>query len=167
MCRLGTAATVEDFWAVYSHIRRADKLPTTSDLHVFRGGISPTWEDEANKKGGKWIIRVRKGVAHRYWETLLLAMVGEQFENDICGAVLSVRYNEDIISLWNRHSNDHEALGRIREKMRQVLQLPLSVSTMMEYKQHDGGHQGSSGRGGHHGGYGMYKIITIIVLYST
>ena len=44
----------------------------------------------------------RQGLAARFWEELLLAMVGEQFDvgNEICGAKLSVRYNEDIISLW-------------------------------------------------------------------
>ena len=39
-------------------------------LHVFVlfgsfdklwAGIKPMWEDEANKFGGKWIVRLRKG----------------------------------------------------------------------------------------------------------
>jgi Eukaryotic initiation factor 4E len=52
------------------------------------------WQDEANHAGGKWIIRLKKGLASRCWENLILAMLGEQFMvgEEICGAVISVRY---------------------------------------------------------------------------
>lgn len=41
-------------------------------------------------------MRMRKGLANRAWESLVLAIVGEQFDvgNDICGAVVSVRYRQ-------------------------------------------------------------------------
>ncbi|CAJ0949113.1 unnamed protein product [Ranitomeya imitator] len=39
-----------------------------SDFHLFKEGIKPMWEDDANKNGGKWIIRLRKGLASRCWE---------------------------------------------------------------------------------------------------
>ena len=40
----------------------------------------------------------------------LLALVGDQLDDaeNICGAVLSVRINEDIISVWNRNASDHQ-----------------------------------------------------------
>ncbi|KAI9716634.1 MAG: glucose repression mediator protein [Chrysothrix sp. TS-e1954] len=31
-------------------------LPIVSDYHFFKDGIRPVWEDDENKKGGKWII---------------------------------------------------------------------------------------------------------------
>ena len=102
------------------------------DYHVFREGIKPMWEDESNVNGGKWIVRLKKGVAARYWEDLvrshppllrrpsphdreigrltpatarpqLFALLGGQFKvgDEICGAVLSVRYQEDILSIWS------------------------------------------------------------------
>jgi translation initiation factor 4E len=51
------------------------------------------WEDEANKNGGRWTLRVSKGYANKLWEDLILAMIGEQFylENEINGIVLSIR----------------------------------------------------------------------------
>eukprot|EP00061_Rhincodon_typus_P018368 g47520.t1 len=54
--------------------------------------------DEANKNGGKWIIRLRKGLASRCWENLILAMLGEQFMvgEEICGAVVSVRFQKRL-----------------------------------------------------------------------
>ena len=58
---------VEDFWRLYVHLRRpVDDRPTVCDYHVFREGIKPMWEDETNVNGGKWIVRLKKGVAARY-----------------------------------------------------------------------------------------------------
>ena len=38
------------------------------------------WEDEANRRGGKLSIKLRKGMANQLWEETLLALVGEQFD---------------------------------------------------------------------------------------
>jgi translation initiation factor 4E len=117
MCRVDTIPT---FWAVYVHCKRPSMLPHVSDYHFFREGIRPVWEDEANKKGGKWILRLKKGVVDRYWEDLLLAMVGDQFmeaSDEVCGAVISVRAQEDVLSIWTK--ND----GGRNIKIRSVLHL--------------------------------------------
>ena len=103
--KLASISTVEGFWTIYSHLKRPSLLPSVSDYHIFKEGIRPVWEDEANKRGGKWIIRLKKGVADRYWEDLLLAIVGDQFMEageEVCGAVLSVRSGEDVLSVWTK-----------------------------------------------------------------
>ncbi|KAG0460926.1 hypothetical protein HPP92_021223 [Vanilla planifolia] len=40
----------------------------------------------------------------------VLALIGDQLDygDDICGAVLSIRFNEDILSVWNRNASDHQ-----------------------------------------------------------
>ncbi|XP_042337680.1 eukaryotic translation initiation factor 4E type 2-like, partial [Plectropomus leopardus] len=93
--------------------------------------------DESNRSGGKWIIRLRKGLASRFWENIILAMLGEQFMvgEEICGAVVSIRFQEDILSIWNRTSNDQMTTSRIRDTLRRVLNLP--ANTIMEYKTHN------------------------------
>ena len=103
--KIANISTVESFWTIYSHLKRPSSLPSVSDYHIFKEGIRPVWEDEANKRGGKWIIRLKKGVADRYWEDLLLAIVGDQFMEageEVCGAVLSVRSGEDVLSVWTK-----------------------------------------------------------------
>lgn len=120
-------------------------------------------QDESNRSGGKWIIRLRKGLASRFWENIILAMLGEQFMvgEEICGAVVSIRFQvaselhprrkrittatpdadvvsvcqEDILSIWNRTSNDQMTTSRIRDTLRRVLNLP--TNTIMEYKTHN------------------------------
>lgn len=102
---IATVGTGEEFWEVYAHLKRPSSLPVVSDYHLFKKDIRPIWEDDVNKKGGKWVVRMKKGVADRYWEDLLLALIGDQFGDageDVCGAVLSVRNGEDILSIWTR-----------------------------------------------------------------
>ncbi|KAL8616225.1 Eukaryotic translation initiation factor 4E type 2 [Nucella lapillus] len=130
-------ASVEQFWELYTHLVRPGDLTGHYDYHLFKEGIRPMWEDDANKMGGKWIIRLRKGLATRCWENLILAMLGEQFMvgEEICGAVVSVRFQDDILALWNRTASDHATTTRIRDTLRRVLHLP--ANTIMEYKTHN------------------------------
>jgi len=73
---------------------------------MFKDSIRPVWEDEENKQGGKWIIRLKKGVIDRYWDDMLLAVVGDQFAEageEVCGMVVSVRSGEDVFSVWTKN----------------------------------------------------------------
>lgn len=134
--RIGSFQTIEHFWRLYDHIVRPNDHKTTIDYHMFKNGIKPTWEDPNNEHGGKWMVRLKKGLASLYWEELVLAIIGEQFDvgNEVCGAVVSVRGTEDIISVWNKTADNTEATERIRDKMRAILNLPNFVP--MEYKKH-------------------------------
>jgi len=53
MKMLGSFGTVEGFWRFYNHLARPNVMPNNSDYHIFRKGIKPMWEDEANRRGGK------------------------------------------------------------------------------------------------------------------
>ena len=141
-----TVSTVEGFWETYDYLKRPNDLPNTTDYHFFRDGIKPTWEDPSNEKGGKWIVRLPKGLASRYWEEIILALIGGQFsgvpDGEICGAVVSVRFSEDIIGIWNRTSNDRDLIDRIRDAIKKILQLPPQAN--MEYKPHQNSMQDRS-----------------------
>ena len=153
IAKVAGLATAEGFWAIYSHLKRPSALPTISDYHIFKDGIRPVWEDDANKRGGKWIIRLKKGVADRYWEDLLLAIVGDQFMeagDEVCGAVLSVRAGEDILSIWTKIDGGRNIkirydpplffafspiLTSIRETIKRLLALPSDTNIV--WKSHD------------------------------
>ncbi len=133
LCRIDTA---QSFWAVFTHLKRPSALPAVSDYHFFKDGIRPVWEDEENKHGGKWIMRLKKGVADRYWEELLLALIGDQFaeaSEEVYGAVVSVRSGEDVFSIWTK--NDGGRNVKIRETIKRVLNLP--VDTNLQWRSHD------------------------------
>jgi len=135
--QVGTFNTVENFWYLYSHMTRPQDLQGHADIHMFKAGIRPLWEDDANKNGGKWIVRLKKGLATRCWENLILAILGEQFMvgEEICGAVVSVRFQEDLISIWNKSCSNQAVKSRIKDTLKRILNLP--PSTILEYKSHN------------------------------
>ncbi|VFV38607.1 eukaryotic translation initiation factor 4e [Lynx pardinus] len=52
--------TAEDFWALYNHIQLSSNLMPGCDYSLFKDGIEPMWEDEKNKRGGRWLITLNK-----------------------------------------------------------------------------------------------------------
>ena len=91
-------------------------------------------------------MRLPKGLASRYWEEIMLALIGQQFyihgnlkneTEEICGAVISIRYNEDILSIWNRNASpsNHVEIEKIRVAIQKILQLPTQA--YLEYKPHE------------------------------
>lgn len=128
---------MEEFWSLYSYLRRPAVLPYSSEYHLFKTGVRPIWEDPVNVHGGKWILRLRKGSGTVHWESLLLAIIGGEFGDDlgeeIVGAVISVRPQADIISLWTRQGSNGSVNLKIRNIMRNVLGMPQAT---VEYKVH-------------------------------
>ena len=98
---------MEGFWVCYFHFARVSSMPNPTNLHFFKESIQPLWEDPGNRSGGKWIIRMNKAVSGRFWEDLVLALVGDQLDygDDVCGIMLSVHFGEDILSVWNSQGN--------------------------------------------------------------
>lgn len=128
--------TVEGLWKVYTHLKKPSKLIQVSDYHVFKDGIRPVWEDDGNKEGGKFTLRLKKGVVDRLWESLFLTMTGDQFgefSDEICGAVVSARQGEDVISLWTKYDGGRNV--KIRDTIRRLLELPQD--TQLPFKSHN------------------------------
>merc|ERR1712164_163450 len=107
LIELYTFDTVEDFWAVYNHVQLPSKLKVENDYMIFRNGVQPAWEDEANKTGGMWKLvlpsKMRSTDLDRMWLETILSMIGEVYgdcSDLIMGAYLSRRAKEDRIQLW-------------------------------------------------------------------
>lgn len=83
------------------------------------------WEDENCKQGGRWTLRVPKTHTNKYWEDLVLAMIGEQFsvENEINGLVIALRPQQDSISIWNKHARDEAKVQAIRQDLERILKV--------------------------------------------
>lgn len=136
-----TIRYVEDFWAVYNHIKEAEHIPTGSNYHLFLEGIKPMWEDPSNRPGGKWVLvlppNMRKSL-NQQWMRTMLAIIGEQFGGDgdqICGAVISNRKKSDKLALWTRDAGNEAACRNIGVKWKELL--ALEASTTMGYQGHE------------------------------
>jgi translation initiation factor 4E len=132
---LASFNTVESFWSIYCHLRKPNDLDPPNGYHLFRTGVRAIWEDADNAAGGKWLIRLRKGLGSYYWERLIIGLIGEQFPSDVVGAVVSLRPQEAIIAVWNRSGGDRGIRDEICAKLCAVLELP--PDTRLGYKKHD------------------------------
>lgn len=152
MTHMGTFQTLQQFWHVYSFMKRPSKVDDACDLMLFKSGIRPLWEEKANRDGGRWTVRVRRHHTDRYWENAIMAMIGEQFlvGDEICGMVLSLRYPWDQLSVWHRNSSDKYVVKKIGESLRRILHLPNGPGgPQMDYRSHNEAlHKADQRRGG-------------------
>lgn len=113
-------------------------LSIRSDIHLFKENLKPMWEEEGNRLGGKWILRLKKGLSTRLWELLVFAVIGEQFSvgKEICGIVCSIRPQEDLISVWTKTANNQLVTQRIKETMKKVLNLPPECKRSRVVREH-------------------------------
>lgn len=119
--------TVEDFWRLYHHIKLPSELRQGHDYAVFKQGIRPMWEDDANKMGGRWLISLdkkqRNSDLDRFWLDVVLLLIGENFEHsdEICGAVVNVRAKLDKIGVWTADTSKQHANIEIGRKIKEQL----------------------------------------------
>lgn len=126
--------TVEDFWGLYNHIQPASKLPSGCDYSLFKEGVQPMWEDEFNKKGGRWLINLNKAQRltdlDNFWLETLLCLIGEAFDEqseEICGAVVNIRNKGDKLGLWTHDAMKSEANKKIGFKLKERLKIPPKI----------------------------------------
>lgn len=88
------------------------------------------WEDVNNVAGGRWMVSVdrtkRQQLLDHYWMELIMAMTGEQFEensDEICGAVVNVRQKGDKVALWTRNAGNDAINCEIGDMIFNILHL--------------------------------------------
>ncbi|BGP26704.1 capbinding protein [Rhodotorula toruloides] len=76
--------SIEEFWGLYNNIVPPSLLGANSNYYLFKQGIKPAWEDEANARGGKWSVQLPRGKytdqVDTFWLYTMLAAIGETFE---------------------------------------------------------------------------------------
>ncbi|THH18047.1 hypothetical protein EW146_g2863 [Bondarzewia mesenterica] len=103
--KISAFSSVESFWSLWTHLHPPSSLLPTTDYLLFHSGVRrPVWEDPLNLPGGKWIVRLRKGVADRVWEDLVLAIVGDQFSD--CTVPEEVGSKADEAESWRSGAKD-------------------------------------------------------------
>lgn len=116
-----TIDTVPELMYMIENVQEANLWPLNSNIHFFRNGITPLWEDINNMKGGKWVIEIPKSnenkICSDLWNKTLIYAASEMIRENkninknkneklICGAVFSPRKMVDRIALWTRYTDD-------------------------------------------------------------
>ncbi|XP_033644221.1 eukaryotic translation initiation factor 4E-like [Asterias rubens] len=132
--------TVEDFWALFNHIQSASKLQSGCDYSLFKEGIKPMWEDDKNRKGGRWLLnlgRVKPQDVDRYWLESLLFLIGESCDDEgelVNGGVINVRGKGNKISVWTGNHKQEDGIMKIGKGFKERLSLP--AKTLISYEAH-------------------------------
>eukprot|EP00918_Siedleckia_nematoides_P073090 GHVU01159553.1.p1 GENE.GHVU01159553.1~~GHVU01159553.1.p1 ORF type:complete len:320 (+),score=41.26 GHVU01159553.1:67-960(+) len=135
--RVITFDSVEEFWGLYNNIIPPSALPQKANYYLFKEGIIPAWEDEANKNGGKCSIQLPKeknrSNVDKMWLYTMLAAIGETFDPSlttldpsgsppnslITGVIVSTRPQFYRISIWTRLAPGSEDDG-LKERIEGV-----------------------------------------------
>lgn len=135
---IGDFSTVETFCRYFNWLKPPSQLERNSNYHLFKTGIKPMWEDEANANGGKWVLTMKNNpqLLDRCWSWLTMALVGEAFDegDEICGAVVSLRSKVDRIQLWIRSKDDLERVNGIGRKLVKVLDVSEGDGIGLEFQ---------------------------------
>lgn len=117
--------TVEDFWALMNHVIQPSKLEFECNYSLFRKGIKPNWEDQANVSGGRWLYEIHNKKygnegeklkrLDRAWLEIMMCLVGEAFGeigSYVNGAVCQRRNKKlNKVALWvSTSSVDDESI---------------------------------------------------------
>lgn len=94
---LCTFSTIEDFWRYFNFVPKPSEVfydgdsrkvvgpsaKRVEEYSLFKKGIEPKWEDDANKSGGEWFIRqtLDMDVLDMYWQNLVMGCIGESIED--------------------------------------------------------------------------------------
>lgn len=82
------------------------KLVTNCMLFIMREGITPTWEDQRNRKGGCFSYKISNKDVSQAWKELTYVLVGESMADNktilplINGITISPKKNFCIVKVW-------------------------------------------------------------------
>jgi len=134
--------TLEKVKGMIQTIHKVTKWPLRSNIHFFRKGIKPAWEDLFNRNGKKIVFSLDCKFEHdgttlisgktndasdfiqSLWEETIVFVVSEQIKGSIInGCVYSPRSNYFKISLWlkNVDVGGEKIYGEIFDNFKKVL----------------------------------------------
>ena len=128
--------TIEDFWAIFQHLRKPDSCKPGIEFQMFKDPVKPMWEDENNKNGGRISIKLRKDYTTIIWEEMIFAIIGdvlpENIKYEINGIVVASRKDFNKLQIWFKNWSI-EKNNIIEKHIRDLLQMPPEVT--LEFKQ--------------------------------
>ena len=122
--------TIEDFWAIYQHLKTPDKCEPGIDIHLFKDPIKPLWEDDSNKNGGKLIIKCNKGYTSVIWEEIILDLLGglirKDLSDEINGIVFKSKKECNFLEIWVKDCIKNN-LSQLEKSIRDLIEIPNEV----------------------------------------
>jgi len=125
------------------NVKRKGKLYTIDGVGLFREGISPAWEDEANEKGYELRAEVdvsadkkdnAEKVYKNLWQNLVFGLIGEDFEysKEITGIRFKYQSNRMAIriEIWIKTLPPES----LETKVEKALERPQVIENLTDIK---------------------------------
>jgi hypothetical protein len=107
--------TIDDFWLFNNNIQLVSGInDSLNNLQIFmmKNDVLPIWEDNNNRNGGCWSIKVNNIDAYDIWVNLGIYMIGETLLNENCAQeITGLSYcqknnTSSIIKIWAGNSKN-------------------------------------------------------------
>ena len=122
--------TIEDFCAIFQHLRKPDSCKPGIEFQMFKDPVKPMWEDENNKNGGRLTIKLRKGFTTIIWEEMIFALIGDvlpkEVKDEINGIVVTSRKDYNTLQIWIKNFEANN--NNIENCIRDLLEIPAEVN---------------------------------------
>jgi translation initiation factor 4E len=119
LVEVGEASSVPQFLYMVDEMKKIG-VENLSSMRLFRKGVKPMWEDEANVNGGRLIVDIpvfSKTNIDTIWANTMAFCISNEID-DICGCVCNEKSPVYKISIWIGNEQSHEkVLKKWQEKL--------------------------------------------------
>ena len=123
--------TIEEFWAIFQHLRKPDSCRPGIEYFMFKEPIKPMWEDENNKNGGRFSIKLKHGYTTIIWEEMIFALIGgilpKEMKDEINGIVVTSRKEFNTLQIWFK-TYEEKIIKDLEQCIRDLLVIPSEVN---------------------------------------
>ena len=142
--------TIEDFWSIFQHLRKPDSCIPGIEYFMFKEPIKPLWEDENNKNGGRFSIKLKHGYTTIIWEEMIFALIGgilpKEMKDQINGIVVTSRKEFNTLQIWFKNYDD-KITEDLEQCIRDLLVIPSEVKIeKRQFNKKDNGNNNNSNK---------------------
>ena len=122
---------IDDFWGIFQHLRKPDSCRPGIEYFMFKEPIKPMWEDENNKNGGRFSIKLKHGYTTIIWEEMIFALIGgilpKEMKDEINGIVVTSRKEFNTLQIWFK-TYEQKIIEDLEQCIRELLVIPKEVN---------------------------------------
>ena len=130
----------EEFWNLFLRLKLPTSLHLKSKVFIFKREISPIWEQDENKNGGRIYVKLPLNrESDEIWQNLVLEFLTgfnnlEYFDEQVNGVELSIRQADNIcLAIWVRN-NDFRLVKDLFYHLKRNVPFPKNID--LDYSEH-------------------------------
>jgi len=124
--KVGEFSMIPQFLYMCDEIVRV-RVENLRPMNLFKNGIKPMWEDEANVDGGRLILDIpvlTQVDLNEIWKMTMILCVSNSIDN-ICGCVFNEKQSVYKISIWFGRDYNQDMIKEMWEKILGSINLPI------------------------------------------